>query len=283
MYESYFSLKEKPFTVTSDPSFLFLSAQHKEALSSLRYGIRERMGFIAITGEVGTGKTTLCRALLNELDSDTKSAFIFNTDLSDLSLMQALVEDLGIEIQKKNKPALFSALNHFLIRQMVERRNVVLIIDEAQNLKARLLEQIRMLSNLEAENKKLIQIVLVGQPELRDKLNDPSLRQLRQRIAVRCHLKPLSALEISQYIGHRLRVAGANGAGPVFEPAAIDEIYAYSEGIPRVINLVCDKALLMGYAREQKTITPAMIEQCVAEIEGEPVYEHHQRSVKKSI
>ena len=268
MYESFFSLKEKPFTITSNPSFLFLSKRHQEALSHLLYGIKERIGFIEITGEVGTGKTTLCRALLNRLDEKTRSAFIFNSNMTGSQLMQTIVEDLGIPTSEKGRGGLFSALNRFLIKQLSLDNNVVLIIDEAQNLTGKLLEQIRMLSNLEAENQKLIQIVLVGQPELRDKLNTPSLRQLRQRIAIRCQIEALTKEELALYIEHRLRLAGANGDGPSFESDALEEIFRYTAGIPRLINIVCDRALLTGYVTEQKIIDREVIKQSIHEIEG---------------
>jgi general secretion pathway protein A len=268
MYESYFALNQKPFTITSNPSFLFLSHKHKEALAYLIYGIKERVGFIEITGEVGTGKTTLCRALLNQLDEKTKTAFIFNSNLTENQLMQTIVEDLGIKTKKKDKGSLFSELNRFLIEQLSLGNNVVLIVDEAQNLSNRLLEQIRMLSNLEAENQKLIQIVLVGQPELREKLKAPELRQLRQRIAVRCHLESLRPEELPLYIQHRLKMAGANGLAPQFGEQALEEIYRYSSGIPRLVNILCDKALLMCYVLEKREIDGHIIGQCINEIEG---------------
>lgn len=268
MYESFFSLKEKPFTITSNPSYLFLSKRHQEAMSYLLYGVKERIGFIEITGEVGTGKTTLCRALLNQLDDKTKSAFIFNSNMSGTQLMQTIIEDLGIPESEKKRGNLFSVLNRFLIKQLSLDNNVVLIIDEAQNLSRRLLEQIRMLSNLEADNQKLIQIVLVGQPELREKLDTPPLRQLRQRIAIRCRIEALTAEESTLYIHHRLHQAGANGRGPEFELEALDELYDYTKGIPRLINIVCDRALLTGYVKEQKTISREIIRQSIQEIEG---------------
>lgn len=268
MYQSFYSLRQKPFAITSNPSFLYLSQRHKEALANLTYGIKERVGFIEITGEVGTGKTTICRALLNQLDEKTKTAFIFNSSLSELQLLQTIIEDLGIKTNKKSRGDLFSELNRFLIEQLALNNNVVVIIDEAQNLSFRLLEQIRMLSNLEAENEKLLQIVLVGQPELRDKLRSPKLRQLRQRIAVRYHIEALGKEEVPRYIEHRLKLAGANGAAPVFEPQSVEDIYGYSGGIPRLINIVCDKALLMGFTLEQRRIEPTIIKQCIKEIEG---------------
>lgn len=269
MYELFYALKQKPFAIAASPLFFYLSQQHREALAYLTYGIKERVGFIEITGEVGTGKTTICRVLLNQLDEKTKSAFIFNSNLTELQLMQTIVDDLGIKTDKKHRSALFQALNQFLIEQLAQNNNVVLIIDEAQNLSLTLLEQIRMLSNLEAENEKLLQIVLVGQPELREKLKLPELRQLRQRIAVRYHIESLKPQEIALYIAHRLRMAGAtNGASPVFEERAVNEIYKYSGGIPRVVNVLCDKALLLGYVLEQRVIDVKIIKRSINEIEG---------------
>ncbi len=268
MYEDFFALKQKPFTIAANPAFLFLSRRHRDALSYLTYGIKERVGFIEITGEVGTGKTTVCRALLNQLDERTKTAFIFNPNLSEVQLMQAILDDFGIKTEKKNKGTLFKELNRFLLDQLALDNNVVLIIDEAQNLSMRMLEQVRMLSNLEAENKKLLQIILVGQPELRDKLKSPELRQLRQRISVRYHIQALEPEDVSLYIAHRLHHAGANGAGPLFDASAIEEIVRYSGGIPRLINIVCDKALLLGYVLENRTINSDIIKQSIGEIEG---------------
>ncbi len=269
MYESFYALKQKPFAITANPSFLYFSRMHREVLAFLTYGIKERVGFIEITGEVGTGKTTICRALLNRLDEKTKTAFIFNSNLTELQLMQTIIEDLGIKTKKKNRIDLFDELNQFLIEQLAQNNNVVLIIDEAQNLSSQLLEQIRMLSNLEAENEKLLQIVLVGQPELREKLKSPTLRQLRQRIAVRYHLEALAQEEVPLYIAHRLQTAGAtNGASPLFNEKAVKEIYQYSGGIPRLINILCDKALLLGYVIEKRCIDLEIIKRSISEIEG---------------
>jgi general secretion pathway protein A len=272
MYDTFYAFRQKPFSVTSNPSFLFLSRRHQEALAHLIYGIKERVGFMEITGEVGTGKTTVCRALLNQLDEKNKTAFIFNSNVSEAQLMQTIVEDLGIRADKKNKSkgALFSELNRFLIEQLEQNNNVVLIIDEAQNLSLKLLEQVRMLSNLESENEKLLQIVLVGQPELRDKLNLPALRQLRQRIAVRYHIEALERQEVALYILHRLTLAGTNGNAPVFDEGALDEIHRYSGGIPRLINMVCNKALLTGFVLEKRHIDETIIKQSILELEGIP-------------
>ena len=268
MYEAFYHLKQKPFSIASNPSFLFLSQRHKEALAHLTYGIKERVGFIELTGEIGAGKTTICRALIDRLDERTKTAFIFNSNLSEGQLMLAIAEDLGIKAAQKNKAALFSELNRFLIEQLKLGNNVVVIIDEAQNLGLKLLEQVRMLSNLESENEKLLQIVLVGQPELRDKLGRPELRQLRQRIGVRYHIGALDREEVGQYIAHRLALAGANGAAPLFDGAAIDEVYRYSGGIPRLINLICSKAMLAGFVAESRDIRADIVKQAVLELEG---------------
>jgi len=267
MYLDYYGLREKPFNVTSDPNFLYLSKRHKEAFAHLVYGIKERKGFLEITGEVGTGKTTLCRALLNQLDTHTKAAFMFNSDLSELQLLQAIIADLGIKIERKTKIDLFNSLNSFLIEQLRLGNNVVLILDEAQNLKPRILEQMRMLSNLETEKEKLFQIIFVGQPELRDRLSSPGLRQLRQRIGIRYHILPLEINEIADYINHRLYVAGSEG-DIRFTSTAIERIYQYSNGIPRLINIVCDKALLLAFVLRGYNIDEKIIEKSIEEIEG---------------
>jgi general secretion pathway protein A len=269
MYQKFFGLKEKPFNVTADPNFLFLSRKHKEALAHLAYGIKERKGFLEITGEIGTGKTTLCRALLNQLDiKTTKTAFIWNPSLSRLQLLKAIVDDLGIELRQRTRIGIISALNKFLIEQLSLSHNVVLIIDEAQSLKNSLLEEVRLLSNLETEKEKLLQIVLVGQPELRDKLKNPSLKQLRQRIGIRYHILPLDRDEIKDYINHRLNIAGSNG-NILFTTEAIDRIFEYSNGIPRLINILCDKALLFAYVLEKMKIDGDIIRKSAREIEGD--------------
>jgi len=233
----------------------------------MQYGVEERMGFLEITGEIGTGKTTICKALLNTLDEHTKTAFILNSNLSEIQLLQAIVEDFGIQLKNKNKITMLNELNRFLLEQLRRNNNSVLIIDEAQNLKPSLLEQIRLLSNLETEKEKLLQIILVGQPELKEKLASRELYQLRQRIAIRYHILPLEENEVERYVSHRLKVAGSNGRG-FFDSGAIKEIFGFSNGVPRLINIICDKALLAGYVAEKKTIDAGMIKKCSREIEG---------------
>jgi len=270
MYTAFYGLTENPFNVTSDPGFFYFSKAHKEALSHLLYGINERKGFLEITGEVGAGKTTLCKALLAKLDSTTKTAFILNSNLSEMQLLEAILEDFGIPYKRKTRIALTRQLNKFLMEELGKKSNAVLILDEAQTLKPSTLEAIRLLSNLETDKEKLFQIVLVGQPELREKLRDPSLLQLRQRIGVRFHISPLEKEEVGKYIYHRLAIAGSGG-DINFTEDALDKIFAYSNGIPRLINLVCDKAMLTGFVAEQKTIGADLIEKSIFEIEGVPM------------
>jgi len=265
MYKEFYSLREYPFNITADPAFFFPSARHSDAFSHLIYGIESRKGIIVVTGEIGTGKTTLCRALLNRLDKNTKTALILNPNFSELQLLQLIIKDLGIQTTEKNRFALISALNDFLIKESSLGHNVAVIIDEAQNLKPKQLEHIRLLSNLETEKQKLLQIILVGQPELMDKLNLPSLRQLNQRIAVRYHVLPLERLETKKYILHRLKVAGSNGELN-FTAEALEEVFVHSGGTPRLINVICDRALLAGFAAETKTIDERIIRQCVEEV-----------------
>ena len=267
MYLEFYKLREEPFNVTSDPSFLFLSATHTEALNHLRYGIEQRKGFLAITGEIGAGKTTLCRALLNRLDPRVKVALILNSLLPELQLLEAIVEDFGLAVERRSRGALLKKINTFLLEQLARGHNAVLIIDEAQNLRAAALEAIRMLSNLETEKEKLLQIVLVGQPQLRAKLNTPELAQLKQRIAVQFHLRPLDEGEVAQYLRHRLAVAGSNG-DIVFDEGAVRAIYRHSRGIPRLINILADRALLKGFVKEIFTLDQAHIQACIDELEG---------------
>lgn len=269
MYKDFYHLQEDPFNVTADPGFFFSSSRHLEAFSHLVYGIQQRKGILLITGEIGTGKTTLCRILLNRLDKNVKTALILNPSFSAIQLLQIIVRDLGIEGGLKNKFALINALNHFLLQQTSQGNNVVIIIDEAQNLGVRQLEQIRLLSNLETEKEKLLQIILVGQPELDEKLRLSSLRQLNQRITVRYHMMPLNRDEVEAYINHRLNVAQNSGSPKNkihFTDKAVDLIYENSQGTPRMINILCDRALLAGYIAETFTIDENVIQRSVEEV-----------------
>jgi general secretion pathway protein A len=266
----YYGLTEAPFDISPNPRFLFYSAKHREAYNHLLYGIRERKGFVQITGEVGSGKTTLCRALLEELDSRFSTALILNPVLSSAELMTAIGVEFGLDVCGMNRMDTLALINDFLLQQVETGREAVLIIDEAQDLTDELLEQVRLLSNLETDDRKLVQIVLIGQPELRDRLDNPRLRQLRQRITVRFHLQPLNRSEVNQYIHHRLQVSGAGGA-PYFTFAALWRVFRYSRGIPRLVNAVCDKALLAGFVHRREQIDFSMVGRAVRELEGRMV------------
>ncbi len=265
MYKQFYSLKENPFNITSDPFFFFASAHHQEAFSHLQYGIASRKGIILITGEIGTGKTTLCRTLLDRLDDKVKTALILNPSFNDLQLLQMIVRDLGIKCPENNKLDLVHAITRFLIEQSSRGNNVAVIIDECQNLDVYQLEQIRLLSNLETEKEKLLQIILVGQPELLEKFQDPALRQLNQRVAVRYHILPLDKNEIAGYINHRIRTAGADPKLQ-FTPDAVEMIYNYSGGTPRLINTLCDRALLSGFVNNTFIITTDAIRNSAREV-----------------
>jgi general secretion pathway protein A len=268
MYCPFFGLQEKPFSITPDPRFLFLSPSHQEALGHLLYGIEERKGFITVTGEVGTGKTLLCRALLDRLGCHVRTALIFNSFMLEIELLRAINEDFGIPQGGVTRKELIDHLNQYLIGEFSAGRNAVLIIDEAQNLAPPVLEQIRMLSNLETERGKLLQIVLVGQPELRQQLARPELRQLNQRIALRYHIQPFNRQETEDYINHRLVVAGSHG-GVKFSQRALSAIYRLSDGIPRKINLLCDRAMLSAYVLGSNLIEHTHVRQAWHELEGQ--------------
>jgi general secretion pathway protein A len=270
MYEAFYGLAEKPFNLTPDPRFLFLSEKHKEAFAHLLYGIKNRTGFVMVSGEIGTGKTTICRSLLNQLDTDTEVAFIFNPCLSPEELLRKINEDFGIDSQANTIKDLIDELNQYLLDHNALGKNCVLIIDEAQNLTPSVLEQVRLLSNLETETQKLLQIVLIGQPELAHNLQLPELRQLNQRITARYHLKALDAEETLQYIAYRLRVAGGRKK-VYFTRVAVRAVYRSSGGTPRVINAICDRALLIGYTKETLTITAGIVRRAAKEIRGEAV------------
>ncbi len=267
MYLEYYGLKEPPFDITPNPRFLFFSAKHREAFNHLLYGIRARKGFVQITGEVGAGKTTLCRAMLEQLGNGYATALILNPVMTPDQLMKAIAMEFGLDVKGMDRLETVATFNHFLLRQVELGKETVLIIDEAQDLTNDLLEQVRLLSNLETDERKLLQIVLLGQPELRDRLNDHRLRQLRQRITIRYHLKPLNRLEISQYVQHRLEVSGAKGV-PYFTLPALWRIYRYSKGIPRLVNAVCDKCLLAGFVQQKDQINFRTVALAIRELEG---------------
>ena len=266
MYLSFYGLREAPFAPTPDPKFLFQSARHREALAQLIYGVRERKGFIVLTGEIGTGKTTLLRTLLERLNADTPVAYVHNSALNIEGLLEYVLQDWGVKSTANSHAQRLFELNEFLIDQHRKGGTPVLVIDEAQNLSVETLEAVRMLSNFETTNQKLMQILLVGQPELRVKLDLPELRQLKQRIGLRCHIAPLSAEETRLYIRHRLRIAGAMDAG-TFTDGAIQKIADYSGGTPRVINIVCDHCLLSGFADSKKRIDAGTVSEAIEYLE----------------
>ncbi len=268
MYLEFYGLKQAPFDLTPNPRFLFHSGKHREALNHLLYGIRERKGFVQLTGEVGAGKTTLCRSLLEQLDGKYSTALILNPVLNSNELMKAIATEFGLNVKNLDRLDTVAAISEFLIKQVEAGKETILIIDESQNLTEDLLEQVRLLSNIETDDRKLLQIVLLGQPELRERLNSPRLRQLRQRITVRYHLAPLTRFEMAQYIQHRLQFAGSRGM-PTFTQPALWRIYRYSHGVPRLVNAVCDKALLAGYVERTERITYRMIGRALRELEGE--------------
>jgi general secretion pathway protein A len=266
MYLSFYGLRDAPFAPTPDPKFLFQSARHREALAQLIYGVRERKGFIVLTGEIGTGKTTLLRTLLERLNADTPVAYVHNSALNIEGLLEYVLQDWGVKSTANSHAQRLFELNEFLIDQHRKGGTPVLVIDEAQNLSVETLEAVRMLSNFETTNQKLMQILLVGQPELRVKLDLPELRQLKQRIGLRCHIAPLSAEETRLYIRHRLRIAGAVDAG-TFTDGAIQKIADYSGGTPRVINIVCDHCLLSGFADSKKRIDAGTVTEAIEYLE----------------
>jgi putative secretion ATPase (PEP-CTERM system associated) len=266
MYERFYQLRERPFALSPDPEYLYPSRVHQEALDYLRYGLESQAGFIVITGEIGSGKTTLLQTLLRNLDNQTTVGRIVNTMLEPRELLETIMIDFGLDPTGRSKPLLLRDLSQYLVDQRLAGRLVLLVIDEAQNLGLGALEELRMLSNLETEKSKLLQIVLVGQPNLREKLSAPELEQLRQRITVSYHLPPLDADETHNYINHRLRHA-ALSTPLMFPRPSTDLIHARSRGVPRIINVICDAALVFGYAEERREFDPATIHDVLAELQ----------------
>jgi general secretion pathway protein A len=266
MYHEHYGLVRSPFEMTPDPAFLVLGDTHREGLSTLVYAVRSRKGFVLLTGEVGTGKTTLLHALLAQLDREAASAFIFNPRLEPLDFFRMVFEEFGIEEKCATKAEYLLALNRFLIERLERDLPTLLIVDEAQNLSAEMLEEIRLLSNLETPNSKLLQIMLVGQPELADLLARPELRQLRQRIVLRHRLRPFDERETNHYVDERLRLAGYTGKA-LFKNSALRELFRVTGGIPRLINVVCDGALLLGYGRDLATLDADAIREVARDLE----------------
>ena len=268
MYEQYYSLIEPPFSLTPDPKYFYRSESHHRAFELLHYAIQRREGFMIVYGDIGTGKTTLCRAVLDTIDKNVCTALLLNPFLNELDLMKTVLADFAVPVPKStSKQDLLNALNKFLISVLEKEGRAVLIIDEAQNLPLATLEQIRIISNLETHNAKLLQIVLVGQLELTDLLGKPELRQLHQRISIKCELTPLSPDEVAQYIRHRLAIAGGGQSRILFTTDGLKEIYNYSGGIPRLINLIADRSLLAGMALSTTTMDRRVVREAVENLQ----------------
>src|SRR5262245_4904415 len=272
MYASFFGLNEKPFSITPDPRFLFLSERHAEALAHLVYGVNEAGGFIQLTGEVGTGKTTVVRSLLAQAPKHAEIALILNPRMTPAEFLLAICEELGIDIDASSEGSLkelVDRLSLHLLNSHADGRRVVLVVDEAQNLAPEVLEQVRLLTNLETETQKLLQIILIGQPELREVLDRTELRQLAQRITGRYHLDPLSREETAAYVRHRLRVAGATTE--VFTNGALREISRLSGGVPRLINIICDRALLGAFTEDRHSVSASVVRRAAGGVFGKSI------------
>ncbi|MFY9645179.1 MAG: AAA family ATPase [Terriglobales bacterium] len=261
MYKSFYKLKRNPFEITPDPSFLFPTTRHNEALASLFYGVTAHRGFVVLTGEVGTGKTLILRSLLGLVQRrDVAFALVFNPSLSPLEFIRYIASDFGLPVANQAKDELIRMLNTFLVRRHQQGLTSLLVVDEAHHLSAEIMEEIRLLTNLETSQQKLLQIVMAGQPELDQKIDGHDLRQLKQRIALRCHLEALTLDETREYMRRRLQIAGASTADEIFPEMAIEAVFRHSRGIPRLINTVCENALLSGYARQMTSISPEIID-----------------------
>lgn len=268
MYEEFYGFRELPFNVTPDPHFLYRSASHRDALAYITYGIFQRKGFIAVTGEVGVGKTTVVGAFIDLFQPSLEVAFVFSTKFPFDQLLYLICKDYGLDVEGKNKAQMLLTLNDFLIAQNINNRNAVLIIDEAHNLSPDVLEELRMLSNLETHDRKLLQIMLVGQPELETILNMNEMRQLRQRIPGICRISMLNREDVENYVRYRLEIAGTRNGGAHFTEDSFDEIYHYSAGIPRLINVLCDRALLIGYVSNTRTIDGRVVRAGIRDLES---------------
>jgi general secretion pathway protein A len=262
MYKAFYGLKRNPFEITPDPSFLFPTGRHNEALAALYYGVRRHKGFVVLTGEVGTGKTLLLRCLLQALkkSKDVAYAYVFNGRLSPVEFLQYIVSDLGLPGTSKNKGELLLQIAQYVVARSQKKLTTVLVVDEAHHLSTEILEEIRLLTNLETEDEKLLQILLVGQPELDDKLDSVNLRQLKQRIALRSHLLPLDSNETKGYILRRLQLSGCTYPSVLFPPETIAAVYQHSKGLPRLINTVCENALIAGYSRQMRSVSPDIVD-----------------------
>jgi general secretion pathway protein A len=281
MYEEFYNLIEKPFQIVPNPDYLYLSPGHKNALTFLEYGLAESTGFVLLTGEIGAGKTTLIRYLLNQIESDMEVAVVFNTNVNSEQLLSLILQEFELEAHEDNKAKNLEILNSFLIGQYAERKRVLLIIDEAQNLTNDALEEVRMLSNVQSDDQVLMQIMLVGQPELRARLKNPALVQFSQRVAVNYHLQALSREETSEFILFRLKKAGATSQ--IFTSNAIEMIYQASTGIPRTINLICDSALVYGFADELSSIDTPVIETVINELGVIGLYDSNAYKAKAEL
>lgn len=280
MYEAYFGLTTKPFELLPNPDFIFSSKSHKRTMTFLDYGIKERAGFILLTGEIGSGKTTIIRDLINKYANRILLSKVFNTNVDSHQLISLINEDFGLPVQGRDKQTLFRELTDFLIGQYAKGTQPVLVIDEAQNLDVEKLEEIRLLSNLENDNAKLLQIILVGQPELRKTLASPKLLQLRQRININCHLQPLNQNELPLYISHRLEIAG-NREAVTFTSDAYEAIYDCSRGIPRLVNIICDFLLLSAFAEGRKKVEVDMVDDIIADLDFENHFWGQNEPVEK--
>ena len=278
MYERYFNLSENPFTIAPNPRYFYLSAQHREALAHLQYGLNENGGFILLTGEVGTGKTTAWRCLVENLPTDVNLAIVLNPRINEIELLETICDELGIAYEQGSGiKKLTDALNRHLLDTYARHRRTIVIVEEAQNISAEVLEQLRLLTNLETNESKLLQIILIGQPELLEKLSDPQLRQLRQRIIAHFHLKPFNLKDVRAYVHHRLSVAGASSR--LFSDAAIRKLTKHSQGIPRLINLICDRALLGCFSEERGHVDARIVSRAANEVFGTHLFSKRRNSL----